>query len=110
MEDVGIITDAMTFLEKLRDSKSIQLKFTKKDGSERLMKCTLDFSQIPKSRQPKGIDLPKILKLLRDNGIIHVYDLEKMGWRSVPFLRVEWMTTHDNKRYRIRPGKKDANI
>ena len=47
MEDVGIIDDAMTFLEKLRDSKSNQLKFTKKDGSERLMKCTLDFSQIP---------------------------------------------------------------
>jgi len=105
MEDAGIIDNAMTFLEKLRDPdvEFVQVKFTKKDGSERLMKCTLNFDKIPRTDQPKSVNLPRILKLLKDNGIIHVYDLEKQGWRSVPFRKTEWLMTDDNKRYRIRP-------
>ena len=104
MEDAGIIDSAIAFLNKLRESDFVQVKFTKKDGSERLMKCTLNFDRIPKADYPKGVDLPKILKLLDKNGIAHVYDIEKRGWRSVPFKKVEWLIT-DNKRYRIRPRR-----
>jgi len=107
MEDAGIIDNAMTFLEKLRDPDIdfVRLKFTKKDGSERFMRCTLNFDKIPKHEHPKGVNLPKILRLLKDNGIIHVYDLEKKGWRSVPFKETHWLETSNDKRYRIRPRK-----
>lgn len=101
MEDAGIIDNAMTFLEKLR-SMIVQIKFTKKDNSVRFMKCTLDFKHIPKSDVPKSVNIPKIMKLIRSNNIVHVYDVEKKGWRSVPFTEVEWLITDDNKRYRMR--------
>ena len=101
MEDAGIIDDAMTFLEKLR-GMIVQIKFIKKDKSVRIMKCTLDFTHIPKTHQPKSVNIPKIMKLIRTNNIIHVYDVEKRGWRSVPFTEVEWLVTNDNKRYRMR--------
>ena len=104
MKDGGVIDNAISFLEKLRDPKTqfAVIKFIKKDGSVRLMKCTLDFERIPKDHAPKGVNLPQILKLLRVNKIIRVYDIEKMGWRSVPFKKVEWLETSDNVRYRIR--------
>ena len=101
MEDAGIIDNAMTFLEKLR-SMPVRIKFTKKDGQERLMKCTLDFDMIPKGDKPKSVNIPRIMNLIRKNNIIHVYDLEKKGWRSVPFTKVEWLETNDDKRYRMR--------
>jgi len=101
MEDAGIIDDAMKFLEKLRNMP-VTIKFTKKDRSVRLMKCTLDFDLIPKGDKPKSVNIPKIMGLIRNSNIIHVYDLEKKGWRSVPFTKVEWLETNDNKRYRMR--------
>ena len=103
MEDAGIIDNAITFLDKLREEDMVQIKFIKKDGSIRIMKCTLDFSKIPRKQHPKSMNLPKILKLLKSSGIIHVFDLEKKGWRSVPFRKVEWLLTTDARRYRIRP-------
>jgi len=104
MKDGGIIDNAISFLEKLRDPKTkfAIIKFIKKDGSIRLMKCTLDFDKIPKDHLPKNVNLPQILKLLQKNKIVRVYDLEKMGWRSVPFDKVEWIETNDKVRYRIR--------
>ena len=79
------------------------LKFEKKsDGSTRIMKCTLDFALIPKKDYPdKNINIPKILRLMQRSKIIHVYDLEKKGWRSVPFDKVEYLKTAD-KMYKIK--------
>ncbi len=85
------INDAISFFQKLKSSKIARVKFFKKDGSERIMKCTLDFDLIPKSDKPKSVDMSKILNLISNSKIIHVYDLEKKGWRSIPFDRAEWM-------------------
>ena len=57
------------------------------------MRATLDFSKIPEKDKPKKVDVPQILKLIQKNKIIHVYDLEKKAWRSVPFDRVDWLQT-----------------
>ena len=57
------------------------------------MKCTLNFNKIPDKDKPKDINLPKILNLLNKNKIIHVYDLEKKAWRSVPFEKTKWVET-----------------
>ena len=46
----------------------------------------------------KSVNIEKILSLIQKNKIMHVYDLNKKAWRSVPFDRVEWMDTK-NRRY-----------
>jgi len=61
------------------------------------MRCTLDFTKVPKRDHPKRVNIENILKLIQKNKIMHVYDLEKMGWRSVPFERVQWMDTKDRR-------------
>jgi hypothetical protein len=101
--DPSIIDNAIEFWNIIRDEKIVTIKFEKKsDGSTRIMKCTLDFTIIPKKDHPdKNINLPKILKLMQRSKIIHVYDLEKKGWRSVPFDKVEYLKTLD-KTYKIK--------
>jgi len=101
--DKSIISSAVEFWEKLYEAGEAQVKFVKKDGTIRIMKCTLDFEKIPKEKQPKSVNMSKILTLMQKSGIIHVYDLEKKDWRSVPFKSVDWLLTDDNIRYKIRP-------
>ena len=103
--DKNIIRNAIDFWRKVYDEKVVNIKFVKKDGTIRIMKATLNFAYIPKSDQPKKVDVAKILKLMQNSGIIHVYDLEKKGWRSVPFEKVDWMEA-GKKRYKIRPFEK----
>ena len=97
---MGVISSAIEFIEKLRDDNPATIKFIKKDGSERIMKCTLNFNKIPDSDKPKGVSLKAILNLIRKHKLVHVYDLEKRLWRSVPFDRIEWVTI-DNRRFTI---------
>lgn len=102
----NVLTSAIEFWHKINTEKEVVVKFTKKDGSIRIMRCTLDFTKVPKEDRPKKVDIPKILKLLQDNGIMHVYDLDKKGWRSVPFQRVEYLQTRGNVRYKVQPMKR----
>jgi hypothetical protein len=44
------ITSALDFWEKLSKAKEAVVKFKKKDGTIRVMVCTLDFTQIPKKQ------------------------------------------------------------
>jgi hypothetical protein len=63
----------------LRDetSKDVCVTFTKKDGSNRDMFCTLVESRIPTDKQPKTETTSK------DSGsALRVFDTEKQEWRS----------------------------
>ena len=106
--DNNIIRSAIEFWEKLYSAGESKVKFTKNDGTVRIMKCTLDFSKIPKTQHPKKVNMPKILRILQTSGIIHVYDLEKKDWRSVPFRKVDWLELDgdEHKRFKIRPFKR----
>ena len=42
---------------------------------------------------------------MQNSGILHVYDLQKHGWRSVPFNDVDYMQAGD-VRYKIQPIKR----
>lgn len=55
----------------------VTVTFTKKDGSERVMKCTLD----PKELPPQPITENKKERKQSDNSIA-VFDLDAKGWRS----------------------------
>lgn len=101
--DSNIINNAIEFWQIIRDEKIVTVKFQKKtDGTVRIMRCTLDFNRIPKKDHPdKNINLGKILKLMQKSKIIHVYDLDKGGWRSIPFNKAEYLKT-PSKSYKIK--------
>jgi len=95
------ITSAIEFLKIIKNEKEVSVQFEKKDGSTRMMKCTLDFNRIPKEKKPKGIDLTKILSKIQKSKILSVFDIEKQDWRSVPFDRLEYVVTSSKKMYKI---------
>ena len=57
-------------------SEIVALTFIKKDGSERIMKCTLVEQKIPLEFAPKGVERAK------NDASVAVFDLENNGWRS----------------------------
>ena len=57
-------------------SEVVDITFTKKDGSERIMKCTLMESKIPSEKMPKGTEKTK------NDEVLPVFDIENDGWRS----------------------------
>lgn len=61
--------------EKLRTG-NCTVVFTKSDGTERTMLCTLQESAIPVEARPKGIATKQ------SDDAIAVWDIEKCGWRS----------------------------
>lgn len=63
-------------LEKLREQE-VTVVFTKKNGEERTMKCTLNWNHIPPTDIPKGTG-----RVNTDENLQHVYDVESEGWRS----------------------------
>jgi len=99
------ISSAIDFLKKIKAEDFVIINFIKQDGSVRIMKCTLNFDKIPKDERPKKIDIVQILKLLDENGILHVFDIEKIAWRSVPFNRVQWLQTPSNVKFTIKLKK-----
>lgn len=108
--DGDVIVSAIQFWQKVYTEKVVKIRFTKKDGSDRIMSATLDFTKIPKAEHPKSVNVPKILQLIQKNQIMHVYDLDVKGWRSVPFNRVEYLETLKGKRFYIRSPDKEKDI
>ena len=59
------------------------ITFTKKDGTERKMRCTLNEESIPSEKSPK-----KAGKAQSEDAIA-VFDVEKSDWRSFRFDSVK---------------------
>ena len=57
--------------------------FTKKDGTERKMRCTLNENAIPSEKVPKNSEKTK------SEQSIAVFDVEKSDWRSFRFDSVK---------------------
>lgn len=70
-------------LNSLRENVC-EVTFTKKDGSEREMTCTLNMHSIDEEYHPKGTDGDQGVKPNLD--VVKVFDLANLGWRS---FRVE---------------------
>ena len=101
------ITTALDFWQKIYDEREATVKFVKKDGTIRIMRFTLDFSKIPKDKHPKKVDLVQIMKTMNEKGIIHVFDLDKNGWRSIPFETVDWVEFSKDRK---EPERMKVNI
>lgn len=65
-------------VEELKKGE-VQIQFTKKDGTIRLMKCTKSKKLIPKQKQSKT------KRIYNNPDLIQVWDLEKLSWRSFDF-------------------------
>lgn len=55
----------------------LRITFTKKDGTDREMYCTLSESRIPTDKQPKESQTPST-----GGSALRVFDTEKQEWRS----------------------------
>ena len=90
-----------SWVRGLLTNSEISVTFTKADGTDREMLCTLDHSRIPVSvAKPISTTAPvdgivresKKLKKEPDPHSIRVYDLEKQEWRSFRFERLKKVT------------------
>ena len=104
-----IITTAIAFLNKIKEEKDARIMFKKKDGSDRMMNCTLDFTRIPEHDRPKDVKLNNILSMLQKNKMLRVYDTDKNAWRTVTVNTVQWMEV-DNKDPKIVPTRYQVRI
>lgn len=77
---VEIMIDRQATIDNLR-AKEMVVHFTKKNGEERIMTCTLRPDFIPQDSMPKGTT-KKEPKPLAEQTACSVYDVEAKGWRS----------------------------
>lgn len=64
------------WLVNLLNTGTWTVKFTKKDGTERKMLCTLQENAIPEEKKSKNTGKAK------NDEVIPVFDIEKQEWRS----------------------------
>jgi len=90
-----------SWVRGLLTNSEINVTFTKADGTDREMLCTLDHSRIPVSvAKPVSTTAPvdgivresKKPKKDPDPHSIRVFDLEKQEWRSFRFERLKKVT------------------
>lgn len=65
------------WLKEILKMDVVTVTFTKKDGTERVMKCTLDPEQLPPQPVTEGKKERKV-----NDDVLAVYDVESQGWRS----------------------------
>jgi hypothetical protein len=67
-----------TMVKNILAITTAKVIFTKKDGTERVMRCTLNSAMIPADKHPKADSSAKP----RTDLVQAVYDLDASGWRS----------------------------
>lgn len=70
----GVLHDDIT--------KNLCVVFTKKDGTDREMFCTLSESRIPAEKQPKSQASDSTTAGQGNDSAVRVFDTEKQEWRS----------------------------
>lgn len=78
-------------LPELLKTCIVSVTFTKKDGTERVMKCTLRPDLLP----PQVVNEDKPAKKKSETSIA-VYDLEINAWRSITYDTVSIIQVRDN--------------
>ena len=82
------------WLRTLLKERIVGITFIKKDGSERLMQCTLLESKIPSEFAPKGSEKSK------SDEVLPVFDVENEGWRSFrwdPIKKIDFSLVGNEK-------------
>ena len=71
-------------VENLKDGEVV-VTFKKKDGTERIMRCTKSFDVIPEEKHPKTTSDTIAKSTTTNTDLIMVWDLDKEGWRSFDY-------------------------
>ena len=73
-----------SWVRGLLTNSEVTVTFTKADGTDRLMKCTLEESKLPK------VEIKEGAKTRKESTIsMRVFDLEKNEWRSFTIKKVK---------------------
>ncbi len=67
-------------IKKLLQDNTLSVLFTKKDGTQRTMLCTLNTDLLPVADKKEGDEVKKEKKQNEES--LAVWDLEKNAWRS----------------------------
>jgi len=84
MSDINLDPLKEAILEKLRTDEAT-VKFTKADGTERTMRCTLVESKIPLDKRPKSTEAQSASTV---GSAVRAFDLDKGEWRSFRLMSV----------------------
>jgi hypothetical protein len=79
----------ITELHGVLKKGEVSVKFTKKDGTERTMRCTTNTDRIPVELHPKN-DQKKV-----NESVQTAFDLDINEWRSFRWDSVIWYSTED---------------
>ena len=77
------------FLREHLSETTMAVTFTKKDGTDRRMVCTRNFTAIPADKHPKGGTTQPATK----TDAVQVFDIEKQEWRAFNtsnIKHIEW--------------------
>lgn len=82
------------FFDRIKEmlrNQELTITFTKKDGTERVMRCTLDPNKLPVQENTESNTKRKI-----NTDTMSVFDLDVQGWRSFTKKSVKSIdfTTH----------------
>ena len=85
------------WVKSLLQKGPVTVVFTKADGTDREMRCTLNPEQLPEPNMPVG-PVDGIVKESKqrkqpDEHSLRVFDLEKKEWRSFRFDRLQKVST-----------------
>lgn len=83
----------------------VEVKFIKKDGTERTMNCTKATRLIPEAKRPKPkeVVVNDTLEVLesairvRPLELITVFDVDKQEWRSFNYTTIKTIKLHTQK-------------
>jgi len=88
------------WVKDLLQKGNVTVTFTKADGTDREMRCTLDLARVPQDKLPKGdVPVEHLLKESKkprkepDPHSLRVFDLDKKEWRSFRFDRLRKVST-----------------
>jgi hypothetical protein len=89
LDELMVSDEFIDWFKEYLSEKEINVTFTKKDGTNRVMKCTKQQDLIPSEKQPKGTGSTPT------GDAVAVFDLEAQDWRSFNtsnITRIEWGT------------------
>lgn len=92
MEKYDFTTESFkTKLKESLHSNEVGVTFTKRDGTERTMRCTLSTARIPGEQLPKRTGDTSSAETVSKEAV-RVFDLEKGAWRSFRYDSIKSIT------------------
>lgn len=103
--NADLVQVGVTMLTKYLHEGIVEVVFTKKDGTDRVMNCTQVEHLIPKEKHPKlepsfdanGEPLPFTVRAERPMQLLTVFDVDKQDWRSFNYTTIKTIKLHTQK-------------